>query len=551
MFASHRVLAIQQLLSPTLSLCPTAPLRIRHHVVAIEYLPPSRNEPRCDTPVFGAILGREAKAMRKWLLWGAVAALSTGPLFGTSGCTGKDPAFDVSLAGAVYKGPFVLGSTITVSPLDANANPTGQAFLTQTTNDKGEFNVGFSASGQVSLEGVGFYYNEVAGALSGAPLTLRALYVIQQGGPQSAFINLVTHLTFLRVKKLVRDGATFAAATSQAESELRTQLAITLPNFNPGASGIDMNLLGGDTPANQYLLAVSAVLLQAAGSDAGLQELSNTIATNLEPAGTLSMGNKDKIKAGLLALDAKKVKTNLAKRLMDLGSNAAVPDLDKVLDQDGDGLTNDQDNCPTKPNADQKDTDGDGKGDLCDPCPLLKCDQGEWCVDPKDTNSGVCFKGPCDPDFAPNVLACAANEKCLVAPTIKDEKGQNTSYCATGCNPLAPNCPAGHACYGTNASCNGGWDFKVGIYAFACLPIIEPISEGASCASTSDMAIWAQYRCAPGLACVADAAGMICRKYCNPKGLPGCQQGKCVELMNLPGNCYGPDTTGVGACVSQ
>ncbi|MEM9566311.1 MAG: lamin tail domain-containing protein, partial [Actinomycetota bacterium] len=35
-------------------------------------------------------------------------------------------------------------------------------------------------------------------------------------------------------------------------------------------------------------------------------------------------------------------------------------------DLDGDGITNDVDNCPTDPNADQADGDGDGIGDVCD-----------------------------------------------------------------------------------------------------------------------------------------------------------------------------------------
>ncbi|WP_198661663.1 thrombospondin type 3 repeat-containing protein [Lewinella sp. IMCC34183] len=37
-----------------------------------------------------------------------------------------------------------------------------------------------------------------------------------------------------------------------------------------------------------------------------------------------------------------------------------------VTDRDGDGVPDDKDNCPDTPNADQKDTDGDGKGDACD-----------------------------------------------------------------------------------------------------------------------------------------------------------------------------------------
>jgi large repetitive protein len=46
-------------------------------------------------------------------------------------------------------------------------------------------------------------------------------------------------------------------------------------------------------------------------------------------------------------------------------------------DQDGDGIPDAQDNCPTvfnpiRPmdNGVQPDSDGDGQGDACDPCPL-------------------------------------------------------------------------------------------------------------------------------------------------------------------------------------
>lgn len=39
-------------------------------------------------------------------------------------------------------------------------------------------------------------------------------------------------------------------------------------------------------------------------------------------------------------------------------------------DQDGDGMRDAVDNCPTTPNPDQADTDGDGVGDACDNCPL-------------------------------------------------------------------------------------------------------------------------------------------------------------------------------------
>ena len=37
------------------------------------------------------------------------------------------------------------------------------------------------------------------------------------------------------------------------------------------------------------------------------------------------------------------------------------------LDSDGDGILDSVDNCPQVPNADQKDNERDGLGDVCDP----------------------------------------------------------------------------------------------------------------------------------------------------------------------------------------
>jgi hypothetical protein len=50
------------------------------------------------------------------------------------------------------------------------------------------------------------------------------------------------------------------------------------------------------------------------------------------------------------------------------GPTVATPTPD---DMDGDGVPNEEDNCPVNFNPDQTDTDGDGVGDACDDCPTV------------------------------------------------------------------------------------------------------------------------------------------------------------------------------------
>jgi len=61
-------------------------------------------------------------------------------------------------------------------------------------------------------------------------------------------------------------------------------------------------------------------------------------------------------------------------------------------DVDGDGVPNAEDDCFEIPDPEQLDTDGDGRGDVCDPCPLAPRDDGD--------GDGVCDNDDCSPDDA-------------------------------------------------------------------------------------------------------------------------------------------------------
>lgn len=304
--------------------------------------------------------------------------------------TGEEPV-SVALEGAVAKGPFVLGSTISVSPIDDMGSPTGEVFNTQTVDDLGRFEVTFEAAGFVALEGVGFYYNEVAGQLSDAPLTLRAFYEIDGPGQQSAYVNVITHLAYGRVKELVGQGTSFDDAIVQAEQELVAALTVGPDGFAPGKSGVQMNLLGGDDEANAYLLCAASILAQRAQIEAGgpdgpvdanLQELVNTISEQMTQLGQIAPGIQDDLRAAQREVDGDAVMANLQVRFDDLGLGQDVPDIHRVLDNDLDGIVNRDDNCPLDENADQADADDNGIGDVCEvECGNGKMEEQEECDD--------------------------------------------------------------------------------------------------------------------------------------------------------------------------
>ena len=276
---------------------------------------------------------------------------------------GCDPAPDVGpdphvvLSGAVEKGPCVLGTTVNVAPVSAAGNPTGETYSVQTQNDLGEFSVEFDYVGLVSILGEGFYYNEVTGSLSTAPLSLRGYHEVVAGGAQVAYLNVLTHLAADRTRALLQGGAPFATAIAQAETELRGALAIGPAGYDPGARGSELNILGGPDARNAYLLAVSAVLAQAAlieaggePSDAVLQELLNRIALDLADDGAVTAETAAQLAEAERQVDGAQVMADLGARLASLGSTAVVPDIESMLDTDGDGTVN----------AEDTDDDGDG-----------------------------------------------------------------------------------------------------------------------------------------------------------------------------------------------
>ena len=501
---------------------------------------------------------------------GAMGGASGAGEAGDSGAGNRGPTGEpFRLNGAVHKGPFVVGSSITISVLDADLDPTGNNLSTETSNDRGEFSVNNVPGQPLGLQGEGFYYNEVTGQLSAAELTLRGFFVPSSDATQTAYVNLVTHLTNQRVRALVRAGSSFASAVSQAEGELQNELGITLESFDPDAPGVEMTLAGGDTDANAYLFGLSTTIVQTAADNSTgalegtLQELLNTLANDLSD-GNLSGANRDKIRTSLGNFDVALVAARFQTRLDAIGSSAEVPDMNRVLDQDRDGIVNANDNCPRAANPSQTDSDDDDVGDTCDTCPALAC--ADDCIHDAVPDSGgtaggstgggepppppvpfdFCFRG-CRP--YDDAALCGPDQLCVFHHYVPEGDGnvrfEEAGMCVPSCDPLAPNCDAGEAClfYGSGAGTLGWW--------------CQAVENGRGIEREGDFCNPFASACAESLACVFDEGldAEVCRRVCDPTDTNACGGRDCetteldVALCELPAPGLGAacDPTGL-AC---
>ena len=206
-------------------------------------------------------------------------------LFSLSSCDKNTitPLTKEVFSGYVQKGPFINGSSVAISELDASLNQTGRIYSTTVAGNSGSFEQKQIelVSNYVQLKADGYYFNEVSGETSSGQLTLYALTDISQ--VNSANVNVLTHLEKSRVEYLVQQkGMSFAAAKKQAQKEVLAIFSLTLPTDSTSES---LNLsAGGDN--NAILLAVSCIL-QGSSTTAEMSELMANIISDIKTDGTL------------------------------------------------------------------------------------------------------------------------------------------------------------------------------------------------------------------------------------------------------------------------
>lgn len=232
----------------------------------------------------------------------------------------------VSLSGAVQKGPFINGTSITISELDSSLVQTGHTFFSQITNDKGSFEVDLELESDfVMLRADGFYFNEVSGNTSTSQITLYALSDVTDSSTIN--VNILSHLEKPRVEFLISEGMTFAEAKKQAQSEVLSVFNIENEDIR-SSELLDISQAGDD---NAALLATS-IILQGFRTEGELSELLSNISLDLKADGILDdskLGTK-LINHARLNLNSE-TRSNIEARYTELGEEFEIGDFEKYV----------------------------------------------------------------------------------------------------------------------------------------------------------------------------------------------------------------------------
>ena len=220
-----------------------------------------------------------------------VTSLPNGTIIGSPDTVFIE-GFISPMTGIAQKGPFVFGTSVTVTEAskDFNTETYQKAEGCIFTNDgRYTFNDVHSNSNCVKIRATGFYRNEVTGRISNNPITLAA----KTCSPAHANVNILTHITIPRIEQLTMNHIDFAEAKAQAEREafaafgIDTVMLYSQPYFTDGrtdkpvAEDLDMF---GSSEYSAALFAISA-MIQGERSENDMMNLANNLAEDIKGDG--------------------------------------------------------------------------------------------------------------------------------------------------------------------------------------------------------------------------------------------------------------------------
>jgi len=233
------------------------------------------------------------------------------------------------LSGYIQKGPFLNGTSVSVSELNKDLSQTGKQYSSKIKDNQGTFeltNVQLS-SPYVELKADGYYFNEVTGETSKSQLTLYALADVSNISTLN--VNVLSTLEQARVENLVARGLSFADAKKKAMEEVLAIFSLSKSDMQCSEM-LYINKSGED---NAILLAISAIL-QGYRSEAELSELLANISADISTDGKL---DSEALGTALIShakfLNAIDIRMNLVARYTEIGGTIQIPEFEKYIAQ--------------------------------------------------------------------------------------------------------------------------------------------------------------------------------------------------------------------------
>ncbi len=321
---------------------------------------------------------------------------------------------EVEVIGAVQKGPFVIGSTVTVNLLSPDAVNTDSTVVTNTIDDLGNFTFFLDESSDLlELSATGYYRNEITGELSQGTMTLRSIISLSDQEEQTAYINLLTHLTSQRIKNLIsNDNLQFESAQNQAEREFLIAFSEVVPNSAEN-DFTSLSIYNDElTSGSSYLLSASSILYKYAlnqsntnstNPDAELTLLLNELEADFGADGTFGDNPiLESLRRVIPEIDPSIVSSNIDDWINGVDGFERV-DINEYLDTDLDGIFN----------AIDMDDDNDGVEDEFDTSPyqqsFIVADQAVEVNEDQSTEVDIETNNPLGIEVRVDIISSASN----------------------------------------------------------------------------------------------------------------------------------------------
>jgi hypothetical protein len=228
-----------------------------------------------------------------------------------------------------------MGSTVTAQELDGTLSPTGKQYSYQTDSDLGTFSPTSTFGSQyIGMNASGYYFDEVANAISTGPVTLDG-YSDLSATP-TLNLNLLTTLAYQRIRNLVtKSGLTFSAAQTQAEGEVLSAFNIQNASVYGHFSSLD---LSKGTEGSHVLVAISSVFVEG-NTPGNLSSLIASVQSDIGANGAItSAATRSQLFAAGKNVNETAVAENLTQKYASAGVTFTGHDVSDWIDYDGDGL---------------------------------------------------------------------------------------------------------------------------------------------------------------------------------------------------------------------